>query len=184
VNKVEPIRDMNKVLDIQEYLKSTSQRDYVLFTLGITTARRIGDILKLKVKDVRNKESIKITESKTKKEIEIPINDDLKEFFKSYLKNKNDYEYLIKSQKNENSAISRQQAYKILKDVAERFGLSSIGTHSMRKTFGYHFYNDTKDIMILKEILNHSHPEETLRYIGLRDSDKYKKMKKFKYTRK
>jgi len=41
------------VLDIQEYLRYKSYRNYVIFMLGITTGYRAGDLVKLKVRDVR-----------------------------------------------------------------------------------------------------------------------------------
>jgi integrase len=57
-------------------------------------------------------------------------------------------------------------AYKILRKVAERFHLEEVGTHTLRKTFGYHFYQQTKDVAMLQEIFNHSSPAITLKYIG------------------
>jgi integrase len=46
-------------------------------------------------------------------------------------------------------------------------GLEEIGTHTLRKTFGYHFYLETHDIGLLQELFNHSSPKITLRYIGI-----------------
>ena len=46
-----------------------------------------------------------------------------------------------------------------------------IGTHTMRKTFGYWYYKETRDIASLQMILNHSHPEITLKYIGITDEE-------------
>ncbi|MBA2874671.1 tyrosine-type recombinase/integrase [Thermaerobacillus caldiproteolyticus] len=51
--------------------------------------------------------------------------------------------------------------------AANKIGISEIGTHTLRKTFGYHFYQRTKDVALLQEILNHSSPSITLRYIGI-----------------
>ncbi|WP_252456770.1 hypothetical protein [Macrococcoides canis] len=42
-----------------------------------------------------------------------------------------------------------------------------MGTHSMRKTFGYHYYKKTKDIALLMDLFNHSSQFVTLRYIGI-----------------
>ena len=47
-----------------DYLKSTNERNLVMFELGIYGGLRISDILKLRVKDVRNKKYIKITRRK------------------------------------------------------------------------------------------------------------------------
>ena len=48
MNTVEPIRDMDLVMDLADYLKSNNERDYVLFMFGIYTGLRISDILKCK----------------------------------------------------------------------------------------------------------------------------------------
>ncbi len=55
----------------------------------------------------------------------------------------------------------------ILRNAAKKSGLSEIGTHTLRKTFGYHFYKKTKDIALLQELFNHSAPSVTLKYIGI-----------------
>ena len=83
------------------------------------------------------------------------------------MKDKRDYEFLFKSRKGANKHICRQQAYRILNDAGEKFGLELIGTHTMRKTFGYHLYQQTKDITLVQKVLGHSSPEITLVYIGL-----------------
>lgn len=58
-------------------------------------------------------------------------------------------------------------AYKILREAADYVSLDGIGTHTLRKTFGYHFYQQYKDPALLQEIFNHSSEEITLRYIGV-----------------
>ena len=68
MNTVQPIRDMNTVMDIARYLKQNNERDYVMFTTGIYSGLRVSDILKLRVKDVRGKDYIAMREKKTKKE--------------------------------------------------------------------------------------------------------------------
>lgn len=60
-------------------------------------------------------------------------------------------------------------AYKIIRAIGDEFGISELGCHSLRKTFGYIFYNKTtnKDIALLMNYFNHSSQQETLRYIGM-----------------
>jgi integrase len=77
-----------------------------------------------------------------------------------------DEDYLFRSFRSQ-LPIKRVQAYKILKRAAKKVGISEIGTHTLRKTFGYHFYQRTKDVALLQEIFNHSSPSVTLRYIGI-----------------
>ena len=56
-----------------------------------------------------------------------------------------------------------------MKIAAEFVGLDEIGCHTLRKTFGYHYYQKTKDIALLMYLFNHSKAEITLRYIGITD---------------
>jgi integrase len=69
----------------------------------------------------------------------------------------NDEEYLFKSLCSP-IPIKRIQAYKILNRAAKKIGISEIGTHTLRKTFGNHFYQRTKDVVLLQKIFNHSSP--------------------------
>lgn len=55
MNTVEPIRDIDTVWDIADYLGETSERNRMMFLFGIYVGIRISDILKLKVRDVRDK---------------------------------------------------------------------------------------------------------------------------------
>ena len=63
MNTVEPIRDLDVVMDIADYLKSKNDRDYVMFMFGIYTGLRISDILKFRVRDVRDKDAMNIFSS-------------------------------------------------------------------------------------------------------------------------
>lgn len=167
MKEVQPIRDLEKIEQMKNELLKRSYRDYFLFVMGINTGLRISDLLKLKVKDVKNKTHITIKENKTDKIKRFRINYDLQREIERYIENMEEEEYLFKSRKT-NKPIQRVQAYKILKDAAEKIGIEEeIGTHTLRKTFGYHFYRQTKDIALLQELFNHSSPSITLRYIGI-----------------
>lgn len=167
MNTVEPIRDIGTVLDIADYLKARNDRDYVMFMFGIYSGLRISDILKFRVRDVRGKDSISQREQKTGKEKKFPINRELKAILGEYVKDKKDYEFLFKSPHQPNRPITRQQAYNILSSAGKCFGLEGIGTHTLRKTFGYHLYKQTQDAALIMDILNHSDIHYTLRYIGV-----------------
>lgn len=164
---VEPIRDKNKIEIVKRILKEHGSRDYLLFLLGINSGLRISDILKLKVSDVRNKKYIELNEQKTGKYKRFPITDFFKDTLNEYILGKNLNDWLFSSQRGGNP-ISRIQAYRIICSACLQAGITTrIGTHTLRKTFGYHFYNKTKDIALLQCIFNHSAPSVTLKYIGI-----------------
>jgi len=166
MNFVQPIRERNKIAEIKLILKHHSYRDYFLFTVGINTGLRISDILKLQVRDVRDRTHITIKEQKTGKGKRLKINTALRSIIDEYITGMDDEDYLFPSRKG-SGPIGRVQAYKVLNTAARKVGLDEIGTHTLRKTFGYHFYQKTRDVAQLQEILNHSAPSVTLRYIGI-----------------
>ena len=166
MNIVEPIRDKELIVKIESVLARKSFRNLLLFVIGTNSGLRISDILALNIGDVKNKSHIEIIEKKTGKKKKFPINNKLKRLILPFTLGKNNEEPLFISQKN--NRLSRGQAYKIIHDACREVGITyNIGTHSLRKSFGYHHYKQYKDVAILQAILNHSSPSITLKYIGI-----------------
>ena len=161
MNSVEPIRNKDDIQAMKDYLKEWNERNYMLFLFGINSGLRISDILQLRVKDVSGW-SVRIREKKTRKEKSFRMTPTLKKEVREYVK-----------------PLSRQSAYLILKIAAEECGLESVGTHTMRKTFGYHFYNKYKDIVMLMELFNHASPAITKKYIGIKQDQQDLAMSRF-----
>jgi integrase len=171
--EVDPIRDVAKIAEMKEVLRA-KRRDELLFIMGINTALRIGDLLSLTVGDVfdesgRISRAIKLKEHKTGKSKRFPVNEAIKNALVNYFDERSSYdlaEPLFLSKKGR--ALSRSQAWRILKTAGESVGLDNIGTHSLRKTFGYHVYkNSNGNIGLVQKLLNHSVSRVTLSYIGI-----------------
>jgi integrase len=177
---VSPIKDKAKIQRMWEVLKSRSDRDALLFLTGINTGFRISDILSLTVKDVMDngviRDRIYIKEKKIKKYANRVINQtfgkELQEYIELYGLEPADY--LFFKHLDTTRPISRQYAWLRLKKYAHLAGISDFGTHSMRKSFGYYAYNETKNIALVMRLLNHRNPAVTLRYIGV-DQDEQDK---------
>lgn len=174
---VQPIRDKKKIDAMKKVLKANSTRDYALFTLGINSGLRISDLLKLKVSDVlegkKIRDRITMREQKTGKSKDFPLGRTSKKALEEHLAT---WEYqpedfLFPSRKRtgkNGGALTRQQAYNIINGAAKAVGIQEqIGTHTLRKTFGYHAYKQGMDITVIQKLLNHSAPSVTLRYIGI-----------------
>lgn len=165
MSTVEPIRNIEKLKKVEKIL-SKNERDLLFFTVGTNCGLRISDILSLNVGDVRDKSYIQLTEKKTGKFKKFPINAKLKPMFENYTKGKQSDEPLFKTIFKHR--LERVAAYYIIKNACEKAGIEGrIGTHTLRKTFGYHHYKKFKDIVMLQKIFNHSSPYTTLRYIGI-----------------
>lgn len=173
MNFVQPIRDPEVVDGIKQYLKLRSLRNYLFFCFGIYSGLRVSDLLTLKVWMVKGTH-INITEQKTKKTKRFLIHPSMRKDLDRYIENKSLDEYLFPSRQIKKKSrlrkqpIDRSTAYRMLNDAAREFNLSEIGTHTMRKTWGYHLYRqDSRNLALLMEMYNHSDQTITLRYIGM-----------------
>ena len=192
MNTVEPIRQIKIIKNMRAVLKGQSIRNELLFILGINVGLRISDILKLKIEDLVKsniktvKDYVIITEKKTGKTKKFYIGDIVKKVIENYIKDLSNLDmsnYVFQSRKGENMPITRQRAYRILNNAAEMIGLvekneqgviisGEIGTHTLRKTFGYHAYQNGSSLELLMDIFNHSSKSQTLRYIGITEEQK------------
>jgi len=165
---VEPIRNKKQIEALKKYLRGQNIRDYLLFVLGINSGLRISDLLKLTVEDVQGQDRISVREQKTGKAKDFPISETCKKAIHEYLKVTNITTGALFISRKGNKPITRVQAYRILNEGAKTIGITdSIGTHTLRKTFGYFAYINGTDITRIQKLLNHSTPSVTLSYIGI-----------------
>jgi integrase len=179
MKEVSPIKDLSKIKEVKRLMiESGDYRDLLLFTLGINAGLRISDILKLKWGDLlyRNekvKEEVIVKEKKTGKTKKFPLNDSVVESIRLYMekiKMPGFEEYIFPSRKKNVGVrpISRIAAWQMINKYCKNAGIKeNVGTHTLRKTFGYHQYKNGTDIAMLQKMLNHSSPKITLRYIGI-----------------
>lgn len=162
----EPIKSKKDIKAVEQYLKEHNERDYVIWVLGLNSGLRVSDIVGLNVSDVVDKTHITIIEKKTQKRKSFYINDKLKKVLKSFTKGRNLDEPLFLGKQGRR--LNQRQVYRFLVDVCSKLGIKSkVSTHTMRRTFGYHHYQQYKDAVILQKIFNHSSQRITLMYIGV-----------------
>lgn len=170
-------RDLTKIRNY--FFKKEKFVILALINVGINVALRISDLGKLKFEDIDDEWKIKLKETKTKKIKYVKLNGvckvNIKQLKKVYIdKGILPTGYIFKSQNREyikkgidkpldTSSISKYFA-KARIDLKIPY---AIGTHSLRKTWGYNVYKRTKDIGSIMKILNHSSVAHTLRYIGI-----------------
>lgn len=175
---VEPIRDKKKIKDLKTYLLGTGNiRNYSMIVLGMNIALRITDLLSLKWKDVLEADlitirySIQFHETKNKRNKTILFNNSAKEAIKRLMDDLgeiNGEHYLFKSREGENKQIKRVMAWKIIKESCQAVGIrDNIGTHTLRKTWGYWANKNGASLSYIMEAFNHSSIEITKKYIGI-----------------
>ena len=153
----------------------------MLFELGIYTGLRVSDLSRLRVDDVRGREVIYMREQKTGKKTALPLSRKAQRIVRNELKGLPGDRYIFLSphktkptkkhpelQAGLEKPIGRKTAYNYVNDIADEIGIDfQIGCHTLRKTFGYHFYKKTGKIGLLTIWFNHSSEQVTKRYIGI-----------------
>lgn len=187
----DPIKSIEDINRISEYLIAKRRyRDNMLFIVGINFGLRVSDLRVLRFSNIINesfvfKDSFPVFEKKTrntrkrKKNRYITINNAVIEAVTLYLENTpsvrlSDYMFRSKSNRggNQNEPLTIKSIDRILKGIGNDLGISAkISTHTLRKTFGYHQMlmsnNDSRKLLLLQKIFNHSSPAQTLDYIGI-----------------
>lgn len=165
---VEPIRNKKQIEALKKYLRGQNVRDFLLLVLGINSGLRISDLLKLNIEQVFNQDRISIREKKTGKSKDFPLSENCKKAIQEYIKVTGNKTGALFASRKGGEPISRVQAYRILNEGARHVGIKeNIGTHTLRKSFGYHAYQNGVDITRIQKLLNHSSPSVTLAYIGI-----------------
>lgn len=157
-------------------------RDWLMIKLGLNTAFRISDLLKLSVNDNLKKGIMYIREDKTNKEQYWELNQKLHRDVLEYVQRNNLYddEFLFKSRIGINKPISTTNAWMRIKKYSDELGIKYlVGCHSLRKCFARTFYEETKDLITLQKMLNHASPQITLIYICWDDEDQLNARKNF-----
>jgi len=174
---VEPIRDLKDIASIKKLL-SDKPRDLLLFTVGINSGLRMGDILKLKVGPVRNLkpgDQLTVKEGKTGKTNVLVINKAIYKALQGYLDQTElvASDYLFQSRKGYNKPLRVPYVNNLVKSWAKAINLpGNYGAHTPRKTFGY--IQRTQygiGFEVLAKRFNHSNPAITMRYLGINDKE-------------
>ncbi len=182
---VEPIRDRKKISQIKNTLRGEGRvRDLLLFVVGINSALRVSDLLQLRVgcfldagREVRP--SFVIREEKRGKRQEVVINrsigEALAEYRAAYPEVEQDLDHYVffNTRTGDYTApIGRKQAWAIISGVCGEVGLrGNYGTHTLRKTWGYHARMNGVDLALIMHMLNHSDLAYTKRYLGITDEE-------------
>ena len=185
MNTAIPIRNRNELIEFKEYyrLVESNIRNLTLITMGLNTALRVSDMLKLRWKDVYDVkncifwEHITLVEQKTGKLSQIFMNQNLLTLLKEYKKcifadkEPIEDEYLFKGRNEKH--LSRVQAYRVVKKAADACEIcGTISPHSLRKTFGYCACKAGVEPVMLMNIFNHSSFTVTKRYLGIEQDDR------------
>lgn len=146
--------------------------------VAFDTGLRIGDVLRLRTKQIKQK-TFTVTEQKTGKKRRIKLSEEMKRQLQAVAGS----EYVFPGRLDKSRPRTRQAVWKDIKrvqGVLENEGYLQqtdtgrhsknnkkpvFGTHTGRKTFARRYYDNTGDLAGLREKLNHQRDEITAVYI-------------------
>lgn len=170
--RVEPIRDVKAIGRIKKLL-ADHPRNHALFVLGINTAFRAGDLLRVRVGQVRGLapgDKLTVREEKTGKARSVVLNHQALDAIQRLIEaspEKADDELLFTGTRG---SMTVQYVNRLVKAWCADVGLhrENYGSHSFRKTWGYHQRVTYRtDLPVLMDAFGHSTQRQTLSYLGI-----------------
>lgn len=170
--EVQAVKDTDTIKLISHLLEIRhSQQMSDIWNVGINLALRISDLLAIKYSNIEE-DRLVLREQKTGKQASIQLNPKALQIICRIKREHPSHIYLFQSYRNQQSVnrtprpISRRAVSRAFESIGKELKLM-LGTHSMRKTRGYHLYKSTNDIARVMKMLRHSSEGVTLRYIGI-----------------
>ena len=169
-----------------EYKCQLARRNKMMFLIGMNIGIRASDLRTLRwsfffnndgsFKDFYTIQPLK--QRKQKKFVKIYFNNTVRKAITDYLYYypiENLEDFLFPSQKGSDS-ITERTLYDIVKSAAKEADIKqNIGSHSLRKSWGFWCWHEAEDkakaVVILQKCFNHKDTLTTLKYIGVLDEE-------------
>lgn len=182
-----PIKDKGDIKAIARMMvKWGYQREAHLLIIGCNTALRYSDLRLMKFEDISRSAKEdgtgyieQLIEQKTGKAKRLTLNKTAMNYItKQYellqSKGVDTPVYVFQGTGNRTKAtpkpVSRSHVNNVFKYVRESMDLNfRLSTHSLRKSFSFHAYDNGNgiDIKVIQKLLNHASEDETFNYIGI-----------------
>ena len=161
-------------------------RNKMLFLIGINLSLRISDLVSLRWNfflkdDMTFRDFYKIQPKKTKKTgkfVTLYFNDVVKKSITNYIEQYpiEDLNGFVFKSREGAGAVSERSVWRIIVDASAEAGIEhNVGTHSLRKTFGFWVWHNAEDkekaLVMLMVIFNHSSVATTKKYIGIMNNE-------------
>jgi integrase len=168
--KVEPIRDIKAIRRIKQ-ITSDNIVHHSLFVVGINSAFRASDLLSLRLRDVLDKRIV-LREQKTGNVRTVTINPATRESIDQLVKARGIEadDYLFSGLRGRYTV---NYANALVKQWCREVGLAgNYGSHTLRKTWGYHQRVTYKvDLPLLMKAYGHSSQRQTLTYLCIEEQE-------------
>lgn len=178
--KAMSFNEVEQVLDVaKKDCRENSFRDLAVVSLMFSTGIRREELTEIKLNDLNLEETVLVVHGKGNKDRLAYFNDTTMAILSEYInvhrkfyKTAESSDYLFVSDKGEKLCLSTVN--RIVNRYFESAGIKDKGftAHSTRKAFATVVYDNTGDIFAVQQLLGHSSPSTTQRYVGIAESRK------------
>lgn len=175
--KVNPITDLSAIERIKQQL-ADKPRDLCLFTLGINTAYRANELVSIKVGQVdylKNWDRLDLKQSKNNKYRPTILNANAIDAIQAWLEvhpNTHQDAPLFVSRKTKQALRSVTVTNMVKRWCADAGLRGNYGSHSLRKTWGYHQRKTfNQPTVLLTQAYGHSSEAQTLEYLCIQQEE-------------
>lgn len=159
VYSIDEIRRIENSIDTSTVM---GKRDYAMILLASRMGMRSGDIVKLKIEDIRNKNEINIIQEKTGNLLHLPLVEDVRSAIEDYMQVRpvTEIDRLFLSVYAPYHAVSTSAIRSALRKYISASGIDSgqrkCGPHSLRASLASSMVNDAVPYETVRKILGHS----------------------------
>lgn len=178
--KAMSFNEVEQVLDeAKKDSRENSFRDLAILSLMFSTGIRRAELTEIKLSDLNLEEGLIVIHGKGNKDRLAYFNDTTRAVLSEYINVHRKFyctseksNYLFVSDKGEKLCFSTVN--RIVNRYLESAGIKDKGftAHSTRKAFATAVYDNTGDIFAVQQLLGHSSPSTTQRYVGIAESRK------------
>lgn len=168
--------EIKKIFAQIDTTEKNGKRLYLVLILAFRYGLRCGDIKKLKFSNLNwDNKRINIVQSKTKKEISLPMSLEFISALIDYVKNErpeSDLDTIILSKKNKQPLCESYNFHPAMKILLRKANITynknkKIGIHTMRHTLASSLLNENIPLPIISTILGHSNTSSTTIYLKI-----------------
>jgi len=148
------------------------KRDFAIMLIAARLGLRAGDIVKLKFENINfNDSTIRIVQSKTKKQLKLPMSDEVKNALHDYINTakQNEQDKYVFHTRFGNKTISGGAVNILVHKAFTAAGIDStskrVGPHALRASLATALLNEGNDYAVVRDILGHSDIQVAKAYV-------------------
>ena len=161
--------ELEELFDVSDLSTPLGQRDRLVLEVMYATGIRVGELVKIRLKDINKSERTILIHGKGSKERIVNYGEYASEVLNMYLNdgyrklNKFNSDYLVLN--NNGRVITERGIRYILTNLIKKTSLhKNISPHMLRHSFATHLLNEGCDILSVKELLGHESISSTQIY--------------------